>query len=190
VGTADAWSNFFDASTHYTGPPLTDAMVAAAERALGYALPASYVQLLRAKNGGCPRRQCHPTGGAHWSDNHVRVVTVFGIGGRWGIDSDAFGTRHLIAQAGLPAIGVVVGWTPAAGHDAVMLDYSACGPRGEPRVVHVDPEDDASAALAPDFGAFLRGLVDCRPYDEARARALQEHRRRSPPGQPPRPSPS
>ena len=173
------WSDFFDASNHYTGPPLTDAMVASAERALGYTLPASYLHLLGVKNGGCPKRQCHPTGGTHWSDNHVRVVTIFGIGGQWGIDSEKFGTRHMIDQAGLPEIGIVVGMTPTAGHDAIMLDYSACGPRGEPRVVHVDPEDDASAVLATNFEEFLRGLVDCRPYDEAQARGLEEHRRRS-----------
>ena len=182
MATGDVWSDFFDASTHYTGPPLTDAMVASAERTLGYTLPVSYLQLLRAKNGGVPRRQCYPTGGTHSSDNHVRIVTVFGIGGRWGIDSEEFGTRHLIAQAGLPEIGIVVGWTPAAGHDAIMLDYSGCGPRGEPHIVHVDPEDDASAVLATNFEEFLRGLVDCRQYDEARERALQEHRRRSSPG--------
>jgi hypothetical protein len=72
-----------------------------------------------------------------------------------------FGKRHMIKQAGLPEIGIVVCWTPAAGHDAIMLDYGACGPRGEPRVVHVDPEDDKSSVLAPDFETFLRGLVDC-----------------------------
>ncbi len=177
MATTDSWLDFFDASTHYTGPPLTDALVASAERALGYTLPASYLHLLRVKNGGCPKRQCHPTGGTHWSDNHVRVATIFGIGGQWGIDSEQFGTRHMIRQAGLPEIGIVVGWTPTAGHDAIMLDYGICGPRGEPRVVHVDPEDDASAVLATTFEEFLRGLVDCRPYDEARA--LEEHRRRS-----------
>jgi len=182
VATADGWSDFFDVSTHYTGPPLTDAMVAAAERTLGYALPASYLRLLRVKNGGCPRRQCYPTAGTHWSNNHGRIVVLFGIQGPWGIDSDQFGTRHLIDQAGLPEIGIVVGMTPAAGHDAIMLDYSVCGPRGEPRVVHVDPEDDVSAVLAPTFEAFLRGLVDCRPYDEAAERAMEEHRRRSQPG--------
>jgi len=69
MATADVWSDFFDASTHYTGPQLTDAMVVSAERTLGYALPASYLQLLRAKNGGCPRHQCYPTGGTHWSNN-------------------------------------------------------------------------------------------------------------------------
>jgi hypothetical protein len=182
VATADAWSDFFDASTHYTGPPLTEAMVASAERALGYTLPSSYLQLLRVKNGGVPRRQCHPTGGTHWSDNHVRIVTLFGIGDLWGIDSEQFGTRHLIRQAGLPEIGIVVGMTPTAGHDAIMLDYSVCGPQGEPRVVFVDPEDEVTTVLATTFEGFLRGLVDCRPYDEARDRAMEEYRRRSQPG--------
>jgi hypothetical protein len=182
MATASTWSDLFDASTYYTGPLLTDAMIASAERVLGYALPASYLQLLRVKNGGVPRRQCFPTSGTHWSDNHVRIVTVFGIGGSWGIDSEEFGTRHFIKQAGLPELGIVVGFTPAAGHDAIMLDYSDCGPRGQPRIVYVDPEDDLSSVLAPDFETFLRGLVDCRPYDEARQRELDEFRRRAKPG--------
>jgi hypothetical protein len=91
-----------------------------------------------------------------------------------------FGTRHAIAQAGLPEIGIVVGSTPAAGHDAIMFDYGVCGPRGEPRVVHVEPEDNASTVLTSDFASFLRGLMDCRPYDEACERALEEQRRRYP----------
>lgn len=179
MARADNWSDFFDASSHYTGSSLTDAMIASAERALGCTFPATYLQLLRAKNGGCPRRQCYPTEGKHWSDNHVRLVTVFGIGGLWGIDSEKFGTRHMIEQAGLPEIGIVLGWTPTAGHDAIMLDYSLCGSRGEPRVVHVDPEDDASTVLAANIDEFLLGLSDCRPYEEAAERAMEEHRRRS-----------
>jgi hypothetical protein len=35
MASPNVWSDFFDASTHYTGPPLTDAMVAAAEQAPG-----------------------------------------------------------------------------------------------------------------------------------------------------------
>jgi hypothetical protein len=175
--TPDPFQDFFDASDHYTGPPLTDALVGAAERALGYTLPPSYLRLLRVKNGGVPRRQCYPTGGTSWSDNHVRVVTLFGIGGRWGIDSEQFGSRHLIRQAGLPEIGIVVGWTPAAGHDAVMLDYRECGPQGEPRVTWADGESEESQVLANSFEAFLQGLVDCRPFEEQRERALEEWRR-------------
>jgi hypothetical protein len=57
-----------------------------------------------------------------------------------------------------------------------MLDYSACGPRGEPRVVHVAAESGEAEVLAPTFEAFARGLVDCRPYEEQRQQALAESR--------------
>src|SRR4051812_27076697 len=174
---ASPWKDFFDRSDYYTGPPLTDAMVADAERLLGYALPASYLRLLRVKNGGAPRRQCFPTAGTHWTDNHLKVTQVSGIGGRGGIDSDELGSRKLIPDAGYPEIGIIVGWTPTAGHDAIFLDYSACGRRGEPRVAHVDAEGGDVQVLAATFEAFARGLVDCRPYDEQTARGMEEFRR-------------
>lgn len=177
--TPSVWDDFFDGSEYYTGPPLTEAMVADVERSFGYVLPESYLRLLRVKNGGAPKRQCHPTGGTHWSDNHVRVMSVVGIGGRWGIDSQEFGTRRMIQQAGFPEIGIMVGWTPTAGHDAVMLDYSECGPRGEPRVILIDAESGESEVLAPTFEAFLLGLVDCRPYEEECERGMEEFRRQS-----------
>ena len=85
------------------------------------------------KNGGAPRRQCFPTAGTHWSDNHVRVMQVFGIGGRWGIDSDELGSRKLIRDAGYPAIGIIIGWTPTAGHDAIFLEITANAARGASR---------------------------------------------------------
>jgi hypothetical protein len=175
------WDDFFDASDHYTGPPLTDAMVAAAEAALGYKLPAAYLQLLRAKNGGSPKRQCYPTGGTSWSDNHVRVTAICGIGGQWGIDSEQYGSRHMIEQGGFPDVGIFVGWTPTAGHDGIFLDYRECGTSGEPRVIYLDAEADESESqiLAPNFATFLQGLVDCRPYEEQRQRAMEDFRRRS-----------
>jgi hypothetical protein len=176
--SAGVWDDFFDGSEYYTGPPLSDTMVASAEAALGYKLPAAYLELLRVKNGGAPKRQCHPTGGQSWSDNHVRVTVIAGIGGRWGIDSEELGSRHLIRQGGFPETGVFIGWTPTAGHDGIMLDYSGCGPGGEPRVIHVDPEGGDMQVLAPDFAAFLRGLVDCRPYEEQERRAMEDFRRR------------
>jgi hypothetical protein len=178
--SSSPWDDFFGESDYYTGPPLTDAMLSDVEATLGYKLPRSYVRLLRVKNGGVPKRQCHPTEGSSWSDNHVRVTALCGIGDRWGIDSEEYGSRHAISQAGFPEIGIFIGWTPTAGHDGIMLDYSECGPDGEPRVVFVDPEEEESAikVLAPDFETFLRGLVDCRPYEEEKQRAIKEWRRR------------
>ena len=177
--TQEFLASVFDGSEYYTGPRLTEGMVAEVERGLGYRLPADYVGLLRVKNGGTPRRQCHATSGTSWSDNHVRVMSLFGIGGRWGIDSEEFGTRRMIEQGGFPEIGIIVGWTPTAGHDAIMLDYSECDADGEPRVVLMDAESGEWQVLAAGFGAFLEGLVDCRPYEEATERAMAEYRLRT-----------
>jgi hypothetical protein len=175
-----AWDDFFTASDYYTGPALTEVMVTAVEAMLRYKLPSTYLELLRVKNGGAPKRQCHPTGGTSWSDNHVRVTAICGVGGQWGIDSTQFGSRHMIEQGGFPDIGIFVGWTPTAGHDGIFLDYRECGTSGEPRVTYLDAEDEAGTlVLAPNFAAFLNGLVDCRPYEEQRQRALEEFRRKS-----------
>jgi SMI1-KNR4 cell-wall len=65
------WTDFFDDSDYYSGPALTDEMVRAAETKLGYKLPGAYIQLLRVKNGGTPKRRCFPTGKADWAEDHV-----------------------------------------------------------------------------------------------------------------------
>ena len=171
--------DFFDATTYYTSPKLTDAMITAVEKQLGFKLPTVYLDLLRVKNGGAPKRQCFPTAGTHWSDNHVRMTALCGIGGRWGIDSETMGSRHMIEQGGFPEVGIFVGWTPTAGHDGIFLDYRECGPQGEPCILFLDAESGDSKILAPNIGVFLEGLVDCRPYEEERQRELDEFKRRS-----------
>ena len=174
---AGPWDDFFDRSDYYTGPPLTAAMVADAERLLGYTLPASYLQLLRVKNGGAPRRQCFPTAGTHWSDNHLKVTQVSGIGGRWGIDSDELGSRKLIRDAGLPG-----------DRDHHRVDADGRARRDLPGLQRVRAAGRAAGdargrrgrrvqVLARDFEAFARGLVDCKPYDEAAARGMAAFRR-------------
>lgn len=70
-----------------------------------------------------------------------------------------------------------------------MLDYTECGNQGEPRLRLVDAQSGESQILAQTFDAFLGGLVDCRPYEEQRARAreraceraMEEFRRRPKP---------
>ena len=42
----------------------------------------------------------------------------------------------------------------------ICLDYSKCGPKGEPQVSHVDQEGDFEVTvLAPTFADFIAGLV-------------------------------
>lgn len=156
--------DFWEDVDTFTGPPLTDEMVSRAEARLGYKLPESYLRLVRRRNGGSPRRGCFPMPGAvPRTDGYIGVLAILGIGGEFGIDSEPSGSREMIDLWGYPREGVVVCQTDSFPHDALMLDYSECGPRGEPRVVYVDTEADEPlvAAVAPDFETFVRGLVDC-----------------------------
>jgi hypothetical protein len=146
----------------YTGPPLTDALIALAESLLGVRLPSSYLGVLRTRNGGVPTARCFRTSfPTSWADDHVELSGIRGLGGTWGIESEGgLGSRALIREWGYPAIGVVLCDMPSAGHDVIMLDYLNCGSAGEPAVAYVD-EDRVPRELAPTFAAFAHGLRTC-----------------------------
>ncbi|WTL18215.1 SMI1/KNR4 family protein [Streptomyces sp. NBC_01506] len=74
------------------------------------------------------------------------------------------GSSYLIAEWEYPEIGVVICHTPSAGHDTVMLDYSVCGPEGEPAVAYID-EDRAPRRVAQSFEEFLTRQVPCGSID-------------------------
>jgi hypothetical protein len=147
---------FWRDSDYFTGPPLTDAAVRAAEKRFGYKLPEAYLRLLRIRNGGSPRRPYfHVEGLAGWDMGYFVVDSLRGLGDHfWAVDTC---DRH-------PNVGLRIGDTPSGGHDAVMLDYSQCGPKGEPRVVHAEQGCAAEVTvLAPDFATFVRTLTDRLP---------------------------
>src|SRR2546425_37382 len=112
----DFWDDPFNDSSYFTGPPLTEPMIRAAEAKLGYRLPRSYVRLIRIKNGGSLKRDCFPTSvPTSWAEDHVAVSGIRGIGGKWGIDADTLGAR--VGDWGYPDVGILVGECPSAGHD-------------------------------------------------------------------------
>lgn len=152
----------FEDNDYYTGPPLQDEMVRAAETSLGWKLPHSYVELLRHRNGGIPERRCFLTDfPTSWASDHFEISAIRGVGGDWGIDSaSGLGSADLIAEWGYPAVGIVICDTPSAGHDTVMLDYSS-GEDREPMVVYVD-EDRVPRKIATSFEDFVERLVECR----------------------------
>jgi len=152
---------FFTDEDYFTCPPLKPGMVQAAEAILGFRLPGAYLELLRERNGGTPRRRFFRTSVAtSWAPDHIAISSVRGIGGRWGLDSkDGLGSAEMIAEWGYPGIGVMICDTPSGGHDTVMLDYSVCGRTGEPSVVYVD-EDREPLLLARSFAEFCAGLVE------------------------------
>ncbi|OWK42255.1 SMI1/KNR4 family protein [Fimbriiglobus ruber] len=154
----DDWDGELPPWHEYAGPPLTDELVRAAEEVLGYRLPAAYLDILRIQNGGLPRRRYAPVGRG-W----VEITGLFGVGGWYGIDNPDRGSRYAIREWGYPDTGVVIAPTPAGGHEAVVLDYSGCGPAGEPRVVRVVAEGGRPEVvdLAPDFASFVAALAVC-----------------------------
>lgn len=154
-----------ESDDYFTNPnPVTDPMVRETEELLGYKLPTYYIDLIKTRNGGTPKKTCFPTSiPTSWAEDHIAISGIHGIGGQWGIDSPELGSQFMIDEWGYPNIGIVICSCPSAGHDAVMLDYSACGKSGEPKVIHVDVEDFNTpkiTTLAENFEAFINGLLD------------------------------
>ena len=170
------FTNFWEDSEYaleeYVSEPPSDEQIASVEQELGYKLPASYIWLMKQHNGGIPVNTCFPTGQlTSWADDHVAITGIFGIGRdkTYSLCGE-FGSQFMIEEWEYPAIGVAICDCPSAGHDMIFLDYRACGPHGEPKVVHIDQEWDYQITpLADCFEDFIRGLVNeevFEPEDE------------------------
>lgn len=148
--------------------PASAALIAEIEADLGYRLPPSYVAFMQRHNGGRPTLSCCPVDdGTSWSEDHCAIDCFLSIGRRrtYSLGGE-FGSRFMIEEWGYPDLGVYICSCPSAGHDMIALDYRACGPEGEPQVVHVDQEGDYRVTfLAQDFASFVRSLVSPEVYD-------------------------
>jgi hypothetical protein len=166
---AQFWEPSEYALKEYIGAPLNDEAVATVERELGYKLPASFVELMQLQNGGIPRRSNHRTKErTSWADNHIAITGIYSIGSDKPCSlCGGFGSKFWIKEWGYPMIGVYFADCPSAGHDMLCLDYRACGPTGEPQVVHIDQEWDYKiVVVAETFEAFIRGLEDDSAFEE------------------------
>ena len=152
-------SEYYD--REYTDNPLTQDKIDLVEKQLGYKLPAAYIEFMSHRNGGAPIKFCHRTStSTSWASDHVAMTGFLSIGSRknYSLCGDT-GSEFMIDEWGYPPIGIYFADCPSAGHDMLCLDYSACGPKGEPRVVHVDQERDyAVTHVANSFESFIRGL--------------------------------
>ncbi|OZI42608.1 SMI1/KNR4 family protein [Bordetella genomosp. 5] len=170
------WEDHAYSRENYVEPAPDDARVAAIEAELGYRLPSAYIELARHQNGGVVARNCFPMDEpTSWADDHVAITGLYAIG------RDAcyslcgeLGSPFMMREWGYPDIGVVIATCPSAGHDVIMLDYRDCGPQGEPRVVHVDQEDDYRiTVVAANFAEFIHGLVGEEAFDDSEAERAQ-----------------
>nr|WP_255639123.1 SMI1/KNR4 family protein [Deinococcus betulae] len=154
---------------NYISPPFTPDLLASIEAELGHRLPASFVTLMRSQNGGIPERTAFPTGQAtSRAEDHIAISGLFGIGRDKPYSlCGPLGSLFMMEEWDYPAIGVYIADCPSAGHDMVALDYRACGPQGEPAVVHVDQEAAYHITpLAPDFATFIAGLQDEARFED------------------------
>ena len=165
---SDFWEEPGDcARKNYIEPPPTAEVIRQVEKELGYTLPESYIALMQVQNGGFSKKSAFPTSTpTSWADDHIAIEGFLSIG--WDKTYSLcgrMGSRFMIEEWGYPDIGIAICDCPSAGHDMVFLDYRECGPQGEPKVVHIDQEDDYYITpLADSFEAFIRGLVDEEEY--------------------------
>lgn len=156
------WDDNAYALKEYVSEPPTDELIASVEEELGYKLPASYIWLMKQHNGGMPVNTCYPTDEpTSWAEDHVAITGIYGIGREKPCSlCGELGSQFMIDEWEYPAIGVAICDCPSAGHDMIFLDYRACGPQGEPAVVHVDQECDYQIThLADSFEEFICGLT-------------------------------
>ena len=162
------WDDNWYALKEYVSEPPSDELIASVEEELGYKLPAAYIWLMKQHNGGIPVNTCYPCDEPTcWADDHVAITGIFGIGREKSCSlCGELGSQFMIDEWEYPAIGVAICDCPSAGHDMIFLDYRACGPQGEPAVVHVDQENDYKIThLADSFEEFVRGLEHESLYD-------------------------
>ncbi|MDF2658118.1 MAG: glucan biosynthesis protein [Paenibacillus sp.] len=174
------WDDSDYARKEYVSEPPTDELIASIEEELGYKLPASYIAMMKIHNGGIPVHTCFPTDDAtSWAEDHISISGIMGIGREKAYSlCGEFGSPFMIEEWGYPDIGVVICDCPSAGHDVVMLDYRECGRDGEPAVVHVDQEADYNITfLAPNFAAFIQGLVHEDVYDTSEEDKQEDFRK-------------
>jgi hypothetical protein len=153
----------FWGSNYYKHPPLTDDAIAFAERALGVSLPAEFVTLLRAQNGGYTRGFAHPMGRrTSWADDHVPLNDLAGIvtdpSHRTALN--LLDTEYLTAEWNLPPKQVLLS---GDGHWWLTLDYRN-GPT--PSVAWIDVDSGEDIQVSESFASFLRALIPSSTYDE------------------------
>ena len=165
---SDFWNDSEYSLKKYVEDYPSDELIHSIEKELGFKLPASYIELMKLHNGGKPKNTCFPTTErTSWAEDHVAITGIMGIGRTKTFSlCGSLGSQFMIDQWNYPGSGVFICNCPSAGHDMIMLDYSQCGPDGEPQVVHIDQEFDYKKTfLAKDFETFIRGLVNDEVYE-------------------------
>lgn len=168
IDLSNFWEDSDYARKEYVCPPITSERVEEIESQLGYKLPDSYVELMKTQNGGFPINKAMPCkASTSWAEDHIAITGIFGIGDEkmWSL-CGSLGSQFMIDEWEYPNLGVYICDCPSGGHDMVALDYTECGKKGEPCVVHVDQESNYKTTfLASSFSEFVVSLVHEDKFD-------------------------
>ena len=155
------WNNDKYSLKEYVGKFPTDEDLKKAEKDLGYRLPESYKVLMKNQNGGELRKNnFEGPFKRNWASVIFDVEYISGVDSskRYSLCGE-FGSKFWIEEWKYPNIGIAICGTSSGGHDMIFLDYSDCGPEGEPCVVHIDQEGGYEITyLADNFKDFIDGL--------------------------------
>lgn len=136
-------------------PALTDIMVAHAQRTLGVTLPATYVDLLRIKNGGSTRGFVCPTKQRAYGDDYVVLGSMWGIGATKD-DGEGYNillTPDMIEVWELPPKQVLL---MGEGHWWLSLDYRT---KKDPSVAYLDVDEGLDVTVSDSFDEFFAALL-------------------------------
>ncbi len=170
-------TKFWDEDDYYkkscTGEILTDEMLIATEKELGYRLPDSYKEFMKIRNGGKPvkdffvsekDRYCVQLG-MFFSISEDKQNSIFG----------EFSNEFWYEIWRYPCdIGVIIADTISAGHEMIYLDYRECGKSGEPKVcICLQESDFETIHLANNFDEFVNNLKSEEEIDVIKNKNLQ-----------------
>lgn len=161
MNTENLWLDSEYSKENCISAPFDDEMLKSIEEELGYKLPASYVELMREHNGGILNRGVLEIG-----DTYTVVSALYGIGREKSYSlGGSHSTKFWVEEWEYPNIGIAIADTESAGHEMIFLDYTECGPEGEPRVVYIDQEwDYKTIVVAENFEEFINKLKEEDEY--------------------------
>lgn len=147
----------------YVGKAPSESDFAMVEQLLGYRLPVAYKSLIQRHNGGLLNKNTFKNPLQHdWTPSTYSVESIFGVDFEkpYSLCGD-MGSKFWNEEWGYPNIGLAICDTISGGHNMIFLDYSDCGPQGEPCVVEIDQESDYEMTyLADNFKSFVCGLFE------------------------------
>lgn len=134
----------------YTFPPFTDKELEETEKAIGWKLPKSYIELLKLQNGGMINYN-------EFEESWLSVI--YGISSNYNGLADMY--DNWINEWKYPNIGIPFGETQSAGHDMYFMDFGTVDKNGEPHIVLIDNESDNDVTVvANNFDEFLTKIYN------------------------------